>query len=217
MNEYNISNIMIKNKIFLAEDEKKIFGIFLALINKDSPSDDVEFLINTLNQMLNLEDADILKILKSLSEKTLEISDSDDEYIVSPFIYIKFNKEKRIITFKFNNSINGLFEKLMSIHLATSSFKENSLKGKYFWTIYELLSKINDGQEHYISIDYLRKILRLDTQYKLYGDFKRKVLLYSQKEINEKTDINFSFREEKSNKKTIGLWITVEPKKEPRD
>lgn len=210
MNEYNLSNITIKNKISLTENEKKIFGIFLALINKEKASEEVELLINTLNQMLNLEDPYIMKTLKSLSEKTLEIADGDDEYLISPFIYIKFNKKTRIINFKFNNSIDGLFEKLLSIHLASSNFKESSLNGKYFWTLYELLSNIADGKEHYISIEYLRKIFRLEDQYKLYGDFKRKILLCNQKEINEKTDINFSFREEKSNKKIVGLWVMVD-------
>jgi plasmid replication initiation protein len=34
-----------------------------------------------------------------------------------------------------------------------------------------------------------------DDEYVMYNNFKRKVLLQAQKEINEKTDINISFNE----------------------
>lgn len=41
------------------------------------------------------------------------------------------------------------------------------------------------------------------------ADFKRKVLLSTQREINEKTDLYFEFDEVKEEKKIVGIHIVV--------
>ena len=98
----------------------------------------------------------------------------------------------------------------------TSYYFENitNLKSYYSIRIYELLKqylgkKITGWWK--VSIEDLRDILKIETKhYKLYGDFKRKVILQAQKEIDKKTDIKFTFEEEKKGRKVeiITFFIT---------
>ncbi|MGL4989897.1 MAG: RepB family plasmid replication initiator protein [Sarcina sp.] len=209
MEKYKTSDLKIKNKFSLSENEKKIAELFISLVDSKYENQEVNVFMETLKQYLIMDEDDIKKILKSLSGKVLELTRGDDEFIINAFSYIKISDKKKEVSFKFNNQIEGLYKKLMDIYIKSSKFKMESLNGKYSWIIYELISKIPDKKEYYISIDYLKQILKIDNQYKLYADLKRKVLLYSQREINEKTDIKFSFRERKENKKIIGIWIMI--------
>lgn len=209
MENCKMLDLTIKSKFSLSENEKKIAELFISLIDSQCENQEVSVFIETLKQYLTMNEDDVKKILKSLSGKVIELTRGDDEFIINAFSYIKINSKKKEVSFKFNNQIEGLYKKLMDIYIKSSKFKKESLSGKYSWIIYELVSKIPDKKEYYISIDYLKQILKIDNQYKLYADFKRKVILYSQKEINEKTDIKFSFREKKENKKIIGIWIII--------
>ncbi|MBF0467166.1 MAG: replication initiation protein [Nitrospirae bacterium] len=56
----------------------------------------------------------------------------------------------------------------------------------------------------------LRKVLGIsDKEYKLYGDFKRAVLLTAQTELAAKTDISFTFDEKKTGRAVTGLVFHV--------
>jgi len=48
-----------------------------------------------------------------------------------------------------------------------------------------------------------------DTEYKNYNDFKKKVILKAQKELLEKTDICFDFKEKKRARRVIGLFFFI--------
>lgn len=52
-------------------------------------------------------------------------------------------------------------------------------------------------------------------KYKKYNDFKRKVLLQAQKEINDKSDMYFDIEEETSSRKVKGIKFII--KNKPND
>jgi len=87
------------------------------------------------------------------------------------------------------------------------------LKSVYSIRIYELLKQYQGIGKRTITIDSLRKMLGIEPkEYRLYGHFKDKVILVAHHEINEKTDISFSFREIKHIRKVNELEFTVTTK-----
>ena len=87
------------------------------------------------------------------------------------------------------------------------------LKSIYSIRIYELLKQYQGIGKRTITIGNLRKMLGIaEKEYHLYGDFKRKVILVAHKEINEKTDILFDYREIKLCRKVNELEFTITKK-----
>ncbi|MFZ2956605.1 MAG: replication initiation protein [Candidatus Ozemobacteraceae bacterium] len=70
------------------------------------------------------------------------------------------------------------------------------LKSSFSIRIYELLKQYEKLGERTFLLEKLRECLGIDSsQYKLYGDFKRKILMVAKLELMEKTDILFDFEE----------------------
>jgi plasmid replication initiation protein len=88
------------------------------------------------------------------------------------------------------------------------------LKGKYVLRIYELLSQYIYRQHVYIDIDYLRKILCLETKFSSYKEFKRCVLEPAKEEINNKTNITFAYDQIKRGKCVVKLEFHIFEKDE---
>lgn len=87
-------------------------------------------------------------------------------------------------------------------------------KSKYSVLVYDICKKnLNNSDnmiETSIMVDELRSKLQIDEKkYKKYNDFKRKVLLQAQKEINDKSDIYFDIEEETSARKVKGIKFII--------
>jgi plasmid replication initiation protein len=90
------------------------------------------------------------------------------------------------------------------------------LKSIYSIRIYEILKQYQGIGKRTITIEALRKMLGItEKEYKLYGHFKNKVLQIAHKEINEKTDILFEYREIKLGRKVNELEFTISKKTPP--
>lgn len=81
------------------------------------------------------------------------------------------------------------------------------LKSKYSIRLFELLKSYENIGKLRISVDELRS--KFQANQKLYGDFKRTVLLKSKEEINKYTDINIDFVEIKNGKSVEYIDFTI--------
>jgi len=87
------------------------------------------------------------------------------------------------------------------------------LRSIYSIRIYELLKQYQNIGKRVITIESLRKMLGIDPkEYKTYNNLKRKVILVAHKEINEKTDIRFEFREIKLGRKVNEIEFIIQKK-----
>lgn len=93
------------------------------------------------------------------------------------------------------------------------------LKSSYSIRIFELLKQYEKLKKRRIPLDLLR--LQLGTteknekgetireDYELYGHFKTRVLLVAQKELKQKTDICFNFKEIKEGRKVVAIDFEI--------
>ncbi|MEA3228716.1 MAG: replication initiation protein [Campylobacterota bacterium] len=122
------------------------------------------------------------------------------------------------LSFKINTDIRPYLLELTSNF--TSYYLENvaRLKSSYSIRIYELLKQYQkkdlSGGWWKITIKELRKILKIEEiKYTRYNDFKRKVIIQAQKELEEKTDIKFTFEEHKVGRKIEKLTFHISKNK----
>jgi len=88
------------------------------------------------------------------------------------------------------------------------------LHSAYSIRMYELLKQYETIGSRRVTLEDLRLHLGVEEgRYKLYGHFKDRVLLFAQGEINEKTDISFTFDEIKQGRKVVELRFTIKPSK----
>ena len=80
----------------------------------------------------------------------------------------------------------------------------------YSIRIYELLKQYERIRKRKLTLEELRYFLGIEKEkYIQYGHLKNKVLLVAQKEINEKTDIQFTFNEIKTGRKVTGFEFDI--------
>lgn len=70
------------------------------------------------------------------------------------------------------------------------------LTSQFSIRLYELLKQYENIGSRTFTLEELREFIGIDdTQYRLYADFKRRVILAAQKELKEKSDVFFEFEE----------------------
>jgi plasmid replication initiation protein len=76
--------------------------------------------------------------------------------------------------------------------------------------LYELLKEFEFRKNRSFELSHLRFLLNIsETKYSKYTDFKKRVLLSSQKELEEKTDISFIFEEIRESRKVVKINFTI--------
>lgn len=207
----NIPNISIKKSFTINDSEKKVIGMFLCSLDKNNINSEYMFSLSKCCEELDLDKESFFKVVKSIEQKVLEITinDKNEQCVCNLFSYIIWNIKEDYVKIKFNNALDGLYVKIRNIYDNYIGRNLINLRGKYSWQTYELLKDLEHGRYYYASLDYLKKVFNIESQYKLYADFKRKVLLSTQREINEKTDLYFEFDEVKEEKKIVGIHIVV--------
>ena len=88
------------------------------------------------------------------------------------------------------------------------------LKHSYSIRFYELLKQYESIGFRYFLIEELKRILGIQDDYKLFGDFKKRILVPVKKEFDEKysmreLDFTFEYSEEKEGRKVIGLTFEI--------
>lgn len=90
----------------------------------------------------------------------------------------------------------------------------SELNSKYAVRLYEIvIAWRSTSKTPMIAIDELRDRLGvLDDEYQITGDFKKRVLDYALKQINDKTDITITYEQHKNGRKIIGFTFTIKQK-----
>jgi len=200
--------------------EIKIIAKLTSLIKKDD--DDFKehtFVSKNLLNELNLGSENYTALEESINKlisRRIEIEqDNKKKKLVTTFlsscIYDNTGDESKIIL-RYDPNLKPYFIQLGK-HF-TKYYLENILELNSFYAIriYELCKQYETIKERTIEIKDLKEILDINDKYKKYNDFKKKVLEISEREINEKTDINISFEEIKTGRKVTSIKFIIQSK-----
>ncbi len=199
------ANHLIEASYKLSAIEQKVIAILASAIKPDDVDfkhypikirDFQDFTGTTSNNYERLED-----VILGLKEKNLKIIYPNDEgkkviLNVSWLSSTRYTEGSGTIDLCFDPSLKPFFLQLKNRFTNYRLKNVVQLKSQFSIRIYELLKQYEKVGHRLFNISDLRTILGVEEgQYKLYADFKRKVILVAQDELAKKTDISFSFEE----------------------
>jgi plasmid replication initiation protein len=215
------SNFFIMNTSYdLSLEEQKLI---LTLASMVQPNDEefksYEFKIKDFMKLLGVEDKSkytkIPKITRELMKKVFEIKEGNKLIQTAWLSGAVYEKGSGMVILRFNPDLKPYMLKLNTMFTQYKLVNILSMKSKYSPRIYEIL-KCNEFKKQgciEIEVIELRKLLRTENIYHQYQDFKRKVIMQAQKELNIKTDINFDFEELKTGRKVTSLKFYIRSNK----
>ncbi|OQA71425.1 MAG: Initiator Replication protein [Candidatus Dependentiae bacterium ADurb.Bin246] len=220
-----VENRFIEASYSFTPEEQKVIRILASMVRKDDEEfKEYKFKVLELAEFLEINKKnayrDLEKVSGLLMSRYIKVRNKDKPNKWELFHVINKAKcEDGFLTLKIDNEMKPFY-------LALEEFTKYQLKNivqfkhKHTFRIYELLKQYEHNKkikERIIPITDLRTYLDIsDNEYKVYSDFKKRVLITSQNEINSKTDISFEFEQIKGVRavESIKFKIISNPDKE---
>ena len=206
------SNEILIHPIYKTSMELKIFSKIILELRKN-PEEDT-FILNKKELLESFGcDKDSYGELKKVAERMfrpIDINKGKGNFILrTMFLEINADIEGQIM-FEVSPKMKPYFLNLTKNF--TQYYFENiaRLKSGFSIRIYELLKQYENIGKITKSLVELRFFLNIDDgKFLKYNDFKKKVILVAQKELKEKTDIYFEFKEIKEVRKIVEIKFTI--------
>jgi plasmid replication initiation protein len=216
------SNALIQQSRFsLSTQQQKIV---LYIISQIEPFDEelklYEFKITDFCAVCGIEPkGDIYTLLKAqikaIADKSVWIKTDDGKDTIARWIEKPYIDERSgTIQIKLDEEMKPYLLQLKEKFTEYELIYTLNFKSKYSIRLYEYLKSIHyDKLKVYskkVSIDEFQKLL--DSNYTNFKDFHTRVLKKAHKEINEFSDMNFSYELLKQGRKITDVLITIETK-----
>lgn len=209
------SNLLIESSYKLSTLESKLI---LTLFSNVQPNDDdintYVFQIQPFVEMLELKGKskykDLRDITKGLMEKVYEIRIGDTIHQVSWLSHVAYNEGAGTISMRFDEFWKPYILQLRHPFTSYKLGNITKLKSSYSIRLYEVLKQWQKVGHHTFAVSELRSLLGLpDNMYKLYANFKQRILLKAQKELQKTSDLVFDFEEIKEGRSVKWIAFTI--------
>lgn len=209
------SNNLVEAFSDMTTNEAKIIAFLISKIRKEDNDFNIQGItVKEFNELLNIKGTKTYSYMKvfakELLKKTVEVLfDNGDILNVNWFQYSKYINATSTLELCFNSYLKEHLLILKNNY--TKYLLENicCLSSPYTIKLYEILKQYQKIGYRILGVDDLKYILGIKDMYKLYADFKKRVLIPSQSEINFKTDIEFEFIEIKRGKSVIEIKFII--------
>lgn len=215
------SNRLIEASYRLRIGQQKFLRLMASMIKKDDEDfKSYEFKISDVMELFAVKShssyTDIPKQLRELMGNVLTFKIAKTTTFV-PFLALAQHDEgSGIIKVQFHPVLKSMYLCLNKENPFTIYELSNALKFRstYSLRFYELLKQYQKIGTRILKVEEIRALFELkNEEYKRYNDFKRFVILRAQKEIHDKTDINFEFEEIKERRKVSSIRFIIKPNK----
>ena len=210
------SNKLIEASYQMPTIEQKLLRVVASTVKKgDENLQACSFNVTELGKFLKINEKNIYRELdkatSSLMSRTIKIRMDKKNW--SKYSLFQFAKcSGGMLKIKINDSLRDFYVDLKEY---TKYKLENILKfkSKHSFRFYELLKQYEKLEKRIIKLDELKIFLGFtNKQYKVYSDFKNRVLLPSISEINSLTDLIITFNDVKYGKKIGALEFFINKK-----
>lgn len=209
------NDLIRKSRFSLTLTEQRII---LYLISKIKPNDrdllEYEFNIKDFCEVCGIDYINNLsqlkETIKSLRDKSIWITlpngaETLVSWIEKPYLYqnsgnIKIRLDRDMIPYLLQLKENFTKYELIAIL---------ALKSKFSLRMYELFKSYEYLGKYEVSLEQLRKVMMLETEYKSTKDFKRYVIDKAVDEINTFTDLEIEYEVVKTGRSITGFIFTI--------
>ena len=206
---------LVNAKYKLNTSEMKF--ILTAITQLDSKTDTVlqeyEIKVHELEERLQAEQNEtrLKQFAKKLMSKPLEVPTDNGWIVANWFSDIEYVRGQAKFKVRFSEKLKPYLLELKERFVAYNLKHILPLTSTYSVRIYQLLKEYEKLKIRYFDVEELMELLQVPKSYKIYADFKRKVLQVAEKELREHTDIYFTYEEEKEGRKVARLVIRIYP------
>lgn len=201
------------------EEQRLILTLASMVQPEDEDFKPYKFRINEFMELLGVNTktkyTETPKITKELMKKVFEIEEGDTIIQIAWLSSVTYKKGSGMVELEFSPKLKPYMIKLNGLFTQYKLANILSMKSKYSPRLYEILKCNEFKKQGFIEIEIieLRKLLKVDNIYPLYADFKRFVLMQTQKELKKLTDISFEFEEIKTGRKVTSLKFYIKSNK----
>lgn len=157
--------------------------------------------------------------LKNICRNMMQVVEipRDRGFEFSSLFYNIKTSEQGLVNFEVNPNLKPYLLNISNNFTSYHLDKIVNLKSSYSIRMYELLKQYQDdtwGWWWKVTIEKLKETLKIETdKYQKYSHFKNKIILWTQKELEEKTDIKFQFEEQKKGRRVEVITFYILPNK----
>ena len=222
MNDIKENNLVVKSNHLveasyrLTTQEQRIVLVMASMV-KPEDEDFQRYRINVkdFNKLIGVKNEsyeETKEITKKLLERVLIIKDllSNSELQIGWLASAQYFHGKGYVELEFSPKLKPYLLELKERFTKYQLKNVLSLKSSYSIRIYELLKQYERIGERYFNLDEIKNTIGVQgDKYKLYGDFKRKILNKALSELKGRTDIVFTYKEKKQAQKVIGIYFFI--------
>lgn len=216
-------NDLVKARSNLSKVEHRVIAMLIAQLDREDESFDLQRIhIRDIIEKSGSSSQDLYNRGKEICERLLnqkiQIQRKEDGQRVyegyNALDKIRYKEGEGYIEAKFNDSMKPFLLELkrrFTIYQLESFMK---LGSRYSMRIYELLKMREDLRWLRMPIEHLRELLSCEDKYSRFGDFRRRVIERAQSEINDTTDIAFTYKVERQGQSPTRINFMIEPQEE---
>jgi len=214
-NKITKANALVEARYRLTIREQRLILMAISLLSpEDEDIPTVKIRIKDLIEVLELDSHsfynELKKTLKRLLSRVLEIQEENGYTLLHWVEVAKYLEGEGTVELKISKELKPYLLKLREKFTTYYLKAVIGLRSSYSVRLYELLKQYQDIGRRRFSIEELRSILKIEPdEYTRYNDFKRFVILQAQRELKEKTDIYFDFREIKRGRRVAEIEFTI--------
>ena len=220
MSKSNPNLVVKSNKLINARlnnltlSQFRFFEVLVAQLDKDQPDfvkqrvylrDFVEN-IGTKNKN---EYQRAREITKSLMKHVIEIFEDPKIRQVNLFHEIVYDKDLPYIEAIFHPRLVPYLLQLKEKFTSYDIRNVLPLSSVYAMQMYQLLKQYSNLGGRTFKLEELKKVLGVEDLYERYYDFKRRILLPSQKDLDKHCDITFTFKEIRKGRKIDSIKFKI--------
>lgn len=211
------ANELIEASYRLSLQEQRLLAVMISMIHRDHESFqpyrvDLKDFAKIVGFKGGSFSKEAIKITERLEQRVLTIKDRGKDTLlqigwVSSIEY--FNKSGQV-EFCIDPKLKPYLLELQEAYKGYALLNALRLRSSYSFRLYELLKQFEKIGERRFFLSDLRSILSLkENEYKLFGDFKRRILESSVKEINKITDLKIDYETRKQGRKVSMIIFSI--------
>lgn len=217
-------NDLVKARSNLSKIEHRVIAMLIAQLDRDDESFDLQRIhIRDIIERSGSSSQDLYsrgkEICQRLLNQQIHIQTEEDD---GQRVYEGYNALDKIryaegdgyIEARFNDSMKPFLLELKRRFTIYQLEAFMQLGSRYSMRVYELLKMREDLRWLRMRVEDLRKLLSCEDKYSRFGDFRRRVIERAQSEINETTDISFTYKVEREGQSPVRVNFMIEPESE---
>ena len=216
-------NNIVEARYRLTVEEQRLIKTLISQIHSNDEDFKVyQIHVHDLAALIGITDDHYYTRIKKLTKKLRDsslcfINENGDEVQTGWLSSAVYRKGQGFVELRFDPILRPYLLQLKKYFTSYELGNILRLKGMYSIRIYELLKQDEWKGRREFTVEQFKTVLSLESEYREYRDLKKYVLAPAQKEICEKTDIDYTLTELKRGRKVIGLIFEILSKKKKKD